>query len=162
MQGWSVESQISLGKSRPLMTTTEARNLKFYPLSIFKAVQPNGLLHFVSDSFHIKTCMGKSKLFKDLDSWELLNIKPKDVLDIPQRLTREYGISPAFMEKVLAEYSIQETGKDVLEREFDIKPPQYMLSTTRHYSWPKGAGKFGTSLCTSIVLICCSDCWYWI
>jgi hypothetical protein len=144
------------------MTTTKARNLKFYPLSISKAVQPNGLLHFVSDSFHIKTCMGKSKLFKDLDSWELLNIKPKDVLDIPQRLAREYGISPAFMEKVLAEYSIQETGKDILEREFDIKPPQYMLSTTRHYSWPKGAGKFRNSLYTSIILICCSDCWYWI
>jgi hypothetical protein len=89
----------------------------------------------------VETCKGEKKLFMKLDNWELLNLKPTDVLDIPQRLTREYGISPTFMEKVLAEYSIQETGKDVLEREFEMKPAQYMLSTTRHYSWPKGAGK---------------------
>ena len=42
--------------------------------------------------------------------------------------------------RILLEYSIQQTGKDVLEREFDLKPPQYFLSNTRHYSWPKGAG----------------------
>lgn len=75
-----------------------------------------------------------------LSTWELLNLKPKDVLDIPDRLAQEHRISPKFMEKVLLEYSIQQIGKDVLEREFDIKSPQYFLSTTRHYSWPKGAG----------------------
>lgn len=63
------------------------------------------------------------------------------MLDIPQRLAREHGISSKFMETVLLKYSIQETGKDVLEQEFGIKPPQYMLSTTRHYSWPKAAGE---------------------
>jgi hypothetical protein len=129
----------------------EARNLKFYPLSIFKALKPKGLLHFISHSFHIDTCKGEKKLFTKLDNWELLNLKPTDVLDIPQRLTREYGISPTFMEKVLAEYSIQETGKDVLEREFEMKPAQYLLSTTRHYSWPKGAGKSWNS---NLLILC--------
>ncbi|CZS94233.1 uncharacterized protein RAG0_04293 [Rhynchosporium agropyri] len=88
-------------------------------------------------------CTGEQKLFTDLSTWELLNLRPKDVLDIPDRLCREYGVSSKFMEKVLLEHSIQQTGKDVLEREFDIKPPQYFLSTTRHYSWPKGAAIAG-------------------
>lgn len=39
-------------------------------------------------------------------------------------------------------YTIQSTGKDGLENKYTKdKPAQYMLSTTRHYSWPKGAGK---------------------
>ncbi|KAJ8112448.1 hypothetical protein ONZ43_g5395 [Nemania bipapillata] len=40
-------------------------------------------------------------------------------------------------------FTIQSTGKDVLEREFNVKPCQYMLATTRHYSWPKGAAIAG-------------------
>jgi hypothetical protein len=105
-------------------------------------MQPEKLLSFVADSFYIKTCQGERKLFTKLDTWELLNLKPKDVLDIPERLAKEHGISSKFIERVLDEYSIQQTGKDVLEQEFNIKPPQYMLSNTRHYSWPKGAGMF--------------------
>jgi hypothetical protein len=118
----------------------EARNLKFYPFSIFKAMQPGEMLSFLSSSFFIDTCKGENKLFAELTTWQLLNLKPTEVLDIPQRLAREFGISPMYMEKVLEKYSIQETGKDVLEREFNIKPGLYMLSNTRHYSWPKGAG----------------------
>jgi hypothetical protein len=105
-------------------------------------MQPKILLSFFSDSFYINTCIGERKLFTELRTWELLNLKPKDVLDIPQRLAREHGVSVSFMERILEKYSIQETGKDVLEREFGIKPAQIMLSCTRHYSWPKGAGRF--------------------
>lgn len=120
-----------------------ARNLKFYPFSIFKALQPHGPLDFLADSFRIDTCIGKRKLFTELNSWELSNLKPKDILDIPDRLARDYGVSSKHMEKVLLGYSIQQTGKDVLEREFKLKPPQYFLSNTRHYSWPKGAAIAG-------------------
>ncbi|KUJ19918.1 PLP-dependent transferase [Mollisia scopiformis] len=121
----------------------ESTCLKFYPFSIFKAMKPGGLLNFVSENFRIKTCKGEEKLFLQLDSWELSNLRPHDILDIPDRLGREYDISPTFMATVLSKYSIQETGKDVLTREFDLKDPQYMLSTTRHYSWPKGAAIAG-------------------
>jgi hypothetical protein len=41
----------------------------------------------------------------------------------------------------MKKYTIQSTGKDLLERLYtDGKPAQYMLANTRHYSWPKGAG----------------------
>ncbi|TVY85093.1 putative L-tyrosine/L-aspartate decarboxylase [Lachnellula suecica] len=120
-----------------------ARNLKFYPFTIFKAMQPNGLLEVVSKSFQIKTCLGEKKLFIELTPWELLNLKPKDVLDIPERLADEHGVTPTFMERVLEQYSIQQTGKGVLEREFKLEAPQIMVANTRHYSWPKGAAIAG-------------------
>ncbi|PVH72326.1 pyridoxal-dependent decarboxylase domain protein [Cadophora sp. DSE1049] len=128
--GWYEKYKSSADYAITNLDLTPARNLKFYPFSIFKALQPNGLLQFVADSFQIDNCV-------------LSNLKPKDVLDIPDRLAREYGVSPKYMEKVLLEYSIQQTGKDVLEREFELKPPQYFLSNTRHYSWPKGAAIVG-------------------
>lgn len=118
-----------------------ARNLKFYPLSLRKAF--DGPLSFVSDSFAVKTAQNEEKLFKSLSTWELLNLKPETVLDLPDRLNRDYGISAKYMEQVLDEFGIQSRGKDALERDFGMeKPGQYMLSGTRHYSWPKGGGEF--------------------
>lgn len=44
-------------------------------------------------------------------------------------------------------FTIQSTGKDVIEKIYmDGKPAQYMVANTRHYSWPKGAGKFYCSI----------------
>lgn len=52
------------------------------------------------------------------------------------------GISNAWLSGVMKKYTIQSTGKEDLEREYtNGKPAQYMLATTRHYSWPKGAGE---------------------
>lgn len=52
------------------------------------------------------------------------------------------GISNAFLSDVMNTFTVQSTGKDVLEEKYtNGKPAQYMVATTRHYSWPKGAGK---------------------
>ncbi|RWA14500.1 hypothetical protein EKO27_g597 [Xylaria grammica] len=120
-----------------------ARNLKFYPLSLRQAFQAGQPLDFLSDSFHVENCQGVRKLFSELSTWELLNLKPADVLDLPDRLYQEHGISNAFISEVMRKFTIQSTGKDTLERAFDVKPGQYMLATTRHYSWPKGAAITG-------------------
>ncbi|KAF2762538.1 PLP-dependent transferase [Pseudovirgaria hyperparasitica] len=123
-----------------------ARNLKFYPLSIFKAMTTGKKpLGFLGKKFHIETCQGEQKLFSKLSTWELLNLKPSDVLDIPDRLYQEHGVSNVFLSKVMEEYTIQSTGKGVLESDFDLldRPAQYLLATTRHYSWPKGAAVAG-------------------
>lgn len=126
----------------------QARNLKFYPLSLRKAFEKDQPLDFLASSFHVENCIGERKLFVSLSQWELLNLKPSDILDLPDRLYQEHGISNAFLSEVMKKFTIQSTGKDVLEREFDLdKPCQYMLANTRHYSWPKGAGKtFQSSL----------------
>ncbi|KAJ0276533.1 hypothetical protein Brms1b_012259 [Colletotrichum noveboracense] len=127
-----------------LTNRVQARNLKFYPLSLRKAFDEGQKLDFLKDSFHVETCQGERKLFTHLSTWELLNLKPSDVLDLPDRLYQEHGISNKFLSDLMNDLTIQSTGKDDLEREFGIeKPGQYMLSNTRHYSWPKGAAICG-------------------
>ena len=124
-------------------TVIPARNLKFYPLSLRMAID-KGELQFVADKFKAQTCQGERKLFKDMTTWELLNLRPKTVLDLPQAMNEQCGVSPVFLGTALEEYNIQTIGKDALERYFEIspeKPVLYMLGKTRHYSWPKGGGK---------------------
>lgn len=118
-----------------------ARNLKFYPLSIVSAMRSNGPLAFVADTFKIKPCIGPEKLMKDLSTWELLNLQPQTILDIPERLYNQYHMSPGFLDSVMKKYGIQSTGKAALENEFDVGSISYFVSNTRHYSWPKAAGE---------------------
>ena len=98
-------------------------------------------LAFIADTFEMQPCIGKPKLFKDFTKWELLNIKPADVLNIPERLYNQYRISQKFLQSVMETYGIQSTGKDALEKEFELDPMRYYLSNSRHYSWPKSGGK---------------------
>ena len=119
-----------------------ARNLKFYPLALRNAVKDFGPLSFIADTFLVETCNGPKKLFKNLSKWELLNLKVPTVLEIPDRLSVEYGISSTFLQNTMKKYGIQSVGLGSLERQYDIdKPIQYMLASTRHYSWPKGGGE---------------------
>ncbi|KAI9155623.1 L-tyrosine decarboxylase [Paramyrothecium foliicola] len=124
-----------------------SRNLKFYPLSLREAMEEGQPLAFLNDRFTVETCTGTRKSFSQLNHWELLNLKPNDILDIPDRLYEEHargvGISNEFLSEVLKKHTIQSTGKDCLERIYMEKPAQYMVATTRHYSWPKGAAIAG-------------------
>ncbi|KAL8784727.1 MAG: hypothetical protein Q9213_003824 [Squamulea squamosa] len=122
----------------------ETRNLKFYPLALRNAIKDFGPLSFIGDTFVIEICSGSRKLFKDLSKWELLNLKVHTVLEIPDRLSIEYGISSAFLQDTMKKYGIQSVGIGSLERQYDIdKPIQYMVASTRHYSWPKGGAIAG-------------------
>ncbi|KAJ3903671.1 pyridoxal phosphate-dependent transferase, partial [Lentinula edodes] len=118
-----------------------ARNLKFYPLSLRLAMMNQ--LKFIADTFRVDTCTHESKFLKDFTTWELLNILPTDVLDIPTRLNKEYSITAQFLQDALNPYLIQTVGKERLEREFHVKPMAYFASATMHYSWPKGAAITG-------------------
>lgn len=117
-----------------------ARNLKFYPLSIASAMKPGRPLAGVASSFKIQPCAGPEKLFNELSTWELLNLKPSIILDIPERLYQEHYISPAFLDTVMKTYGIQSISKTALEKEFDIGEIKYLVPNTRHYSWPKATG----------------------
>lgn len=118
-----------------------ARNLKFYPLSIRSAMKEGGPLAFIAKDFVIEPCVGPEKLLQDLSVWELLNLKSKTILDIPERLYSQYHIAPGFLEDVMQKYGIQSIGKQALEKEFDIHNSRYFASNTRHYSWPKAGGE---------------------
>ena len=119
-----------------------ARNLKFYPLSVRSAMKEGGPLAFIADTFKIQPCVGEKTLLKDLKTWELLNLKPKTILDIPERLYDEYHISPDFLDSVMKHYGVQSTSKTTLEQEFGVGEVKYFVSNTRHYSWPKSAGEW--------------------
>ncbi|KAE9407609.1 PLP-dependent transferase [Gymnopus androsaceus JB14] len=103
-----------------------------------------GPFQFISDTFTVKTCQDEEKLFASLNTWELLNLKLSTILEIPQRLFKEYGISPVYFNKVMNGYSIQTVSTKALESKFQITAhPRYYVSSTKHYSWPKSAALCG-------------------
>lgn len=101
-------------------------------------------LAFISEEFAVRTCKNELKKFRELSVWELLNLKPKTILDIPEQLHAKYRITPEFLQGALNDFNIQTCGKDALEQHFSIDSvdgaPTIMVSSTRHYSWPKGGG----------------------
>ncbi|KEP50083.1 pyridoxal-dependent decarboxylase domain protein [Rhizoctonia solani 123E] len=131
------------GSVANLESMWSARNLKFYPLSVACAMEPGAPLDFMSDEFSIELCNGEIKLFSQATAWELLNLKPETVFDIPERLQNEYAISAGALSAALGPYLIQTCGKEVLEQKFNMKPCKYFVGTTKHYSWPKGAAVTG-------------------
>ncbi|KAM0513536.1 hypothetical protein ACHAPE_007800 [Trichoderma viride] len=133
------------------------RNLKFYPLSLKLAIgmkesrnenkgidPPLSFLAHADPPFLVENCKGEQKPFVELDTWELLNLKPSTVLELSTRLTDEYSITAQFLQDALKPYLIQSVGKDYLERCFGIeKSGKFFVSTTKHYSWPKGGAISG-------------------
>ncbi|KAH8426863.1 uncharacterized protein LDX57_004590 [Aspergillus melleus] len=124
-----------------------ARNLKFYPLSLRRAMRSGNALEFLRAArpvFQVQVSEGVSKDFLNLTSWELMNLAPSVILNLPTRLQKEYGVSPSFLESSLQQHLVQTTGMKLLEDEFGItKPAKFFVSATRHYSWPKGGAITG-------------------
>lgn len=114
-------------------------------MTLKKAIT-EGKLTFVKETFKVaywdkEAKEFKEELLKDMDTWTLLNLCPKTVLDLPEKLARDYGISTQFLEGALKQFHIQTIGRDPLEDDHMKKhPTQYFLAKTRHYSWPKGLG----------------------
>ncbi|KAM6489886.1 Pyridoxal phosphate-dependent transferase [Amanita muscaria] len=120
-----------------------ARNLKYYPLSLKAAMAPGEPLSFAV-SLKITLCDGQQKEFGQCTVWELLNLTPTEVLDLPDHLFSQFGIPPQTLATILEEYSVQTVGKGKLDLLFGItKPPVFLISPTNHYSWPKGAAITG-------------------
>lgn len=114
-------------------------------------VGENPPLAFVYPTFKVKLCTGETKLFKECSTWELLNLKPYTILSFADDLAiqctsnEKYnssctdfdldGISSSYVEFVMNDYIIQTTGKDALQKQYDVKPPVVLISYTNHYSW---------------------------
>ncbi|KAA8895556.1 pyridoxal phosphate-dependent transferase [Sphaerosporella brunnea] len=120
-----------------------ARNLKFYPLSLKDAMGEGEGLEFLKNDFRISTCQGEEKLFLDLTAWEILNLKIDDILEIPDRLYKEYGISPGYLQGIMEKHGVQTVGKEKLEKDHSVNPMKVIVSATNHYSWPKACALTG-------------------
>jgi glutamate/tyrosine decarboxylase-like PLP-dependent enzyme len=104
---------------------------------------PGQPLSFTS-SLEVTLCDGRRKAFRHCTTWELLNLTPNEVLDLPGRLSSQFGIPIPRLENILAQYSIQSVGKAKLDLAFNItEPPQYLIGPTNHYSWAKGTAITG-------------------
>lgn len=111
------------------------------------ATENDGPLNFIREKFTLATCDGVTKRFVDFSTWELLNIAPDVVLNIPNILYDEFDVSRQFLQKAMKNYIIQSTSKDdpILAKRFErdgirLDNMTIIASSTKHYSWPKGAG----------------------
>ena len=120
-----------------------ARNLKYYPLSLKAAMAPGEPLSFAF-SLKITLCNGQTKGFGHCTIWELFNLTPTEVLDLPGRLFSQFGIPPQTLAAILERYNVQTVGKGRLDLAFDItEPPLYLISPANHYSWSKSTAITG-------------------
>ncbi len=124
-----------------------ARNLKFYPFTLREVINTAPELQAAKDIL-IALPNGKQKPLLELDSWQLLNLKGDDILDIPARLTKEYGIREDIVKKAIEKtpYTLQKMGMIAFAQKFlqDVpQQPVFYVPGTKHYSWPKSAAILG-------------------
>jgi len=123
--------------------TYAARNLKFYPLALKRAIENEPCLAHVVTHFKLRLCTGEERFLADCEAWDLLNLTPDEVLSLLTRIAETFGLSSPALQGVLNKHLIQTTGKEDLEKYFRIQcSPQYLCPNTAHYSWPKGAGEY--------------------
>lgn len=107
-------------------------------------MEPGEPLSFISGTFDVNLCTGEPKNFFSCNTWELFNLTPTEIADIPGNLFKQYGITPTVLTEILAKYGIQNLGREKLDAHFKVdKPPVYVISTANHYSWPKSAALTG-------------------
>lgn len=122
-----------------------ARNLKFYPVSVRAAIQNESVFQDIKD-FQVKLANGTIATLATLDDWEVLNLAIDNVLDISNRINKQYGIDAETINSAVSKYSVQEIGYHQILKKYlpsICESPVSICSGTRHYSWPKGAAILG-------------------
>jgi hypothetical protein len=71
-------------------------------------------LAFIASDFKVVTCEDHNtpKLFSTLTPWQLLNLTSAVILDIPDKLLDQYGITSECLASALSPYLTQTAGKD--------------------------------------------------
>ena len=135
-----------------------ARNAKYYPVAIKKAVE-SGNLTGVTDLL-VNLPDGTQKNITTLTSWELLNLTLDETLALPERVINlMMGANPglsqdeaqSLLEDNTEDYLLQNIGllglyTDELLPPVNgnpIKPPVFFVAASKHYSLPKGAAILG-------------------
>jgi hypothetical protein len=121
-----------------------ARNVKFYPLAIQRAVQE---LDDKGLDLDVTLCDGTTtKKLGQLEPWELLNIRCDDTLKLPERLHAQFQIPIDALTQAAKKFAVQEIGMHEFGKEFLgalQNPPVVLVSGTKHYSLPKAMALLG-------------------
>ncbi|MBD0326339.1 MAG: decarboxylase, partial [Pyrinomonadaceae bacterium] len=122
-----------------------ARNVKFYPVALQQALKSEGALAGAKE-ISVRLSNGGEAKLAELDNWQLLNLAADDVLALPERINKDYGIAVSALTDILAKYSLQNLGMTEFANRYvsDIKPsPVFLVPGTKHYSFPKAAAVLG-------------------
>lgn len=121
------------------------RNLKFYAASVKQAILNESIFQ-KAQGFQVTLLNGTSQSLVSLDSWTILNLPIDEVLSIPEKISSQYNLKIEDVSNAIANYTVQNIGyHDVLSKYLpDItETPVSIATSTRHYSWPKGAAILG-------------------
>jgi glutamate/tyrosine decarboxylase-like PLP-dependent enzyme len=112
-----------------------ARNVLYHPIAAAGAARELGV------DLSVSLPNGSCARLRDLDLWQLLNLRPECALDLWDQL---WGCAPrAVVEKALRDKSLATLGYQEYSRQLgtafgDALPPGVVLvSATGHYSWEK-------------------------
>lgn len=121
-----------------------ARNLRYQAAAIARAIRLEDDLA-AAKSMTVIMGNGEQALLLDLEPWDLVNLPNDVILDLPQRLTDEAGISPARVAEVLDTYSVQAMGLAAFQQEVlqGLHLGVVLAPATAHYSWDKGVAILG-------------------
>ncbi|XP_021344171.1 uncharacterized protein LOC110444075, partial [Mizuhopecten yessoensis] len=120
-----------------------ARNVKFYPVAIKKAVtSEEALKDALNYEVFVPRLDAKQKL-TGVCSWDLLNLDIDDIIRIPEDMSK-LGISNDVLADCLSKYSLQALGffKFALVHGL-TEAPVVVSPASNHYSWTKAATLLG-------------------
>ncbi|HEU4965360.1 MAG TPA: pyridoxal-dependent decarboxylase [Bacilli bacterium] len=122
-----------------------ARNLKFYPLALREALLSEPELA-AAKGLTVPLPTGGAAEVLSLDTWALLNLRTDDILQLPQRMEREYGVSLQTVTDALNRHTLQSRGIGYWHGQLyrdGVQEPVATAPATMHYSWPKSANILG-------------------
>lgn len=124
-----------------------ARNLKFLPVTIAHAIAEEPSLAAAKNLRVTMPNGHETKRLLDLDSWQLLNLRTDDILQLSPDIQSNFGIDATVLQTAIGPYNVQVIGMAEFYHRFlpDLSPeqPAIMAPSTMHYSWPKSAAILG-------------------
>lgn len=120
-----------------------ARNVKYYPVAIQKAVMSEVLLRDALDYEVFVPRLDTKQKLVEVSAWDLLNLDIDHILRIPVDM-KAIGIPDDVLKKCLTKYSLQSLGFVKFAILHGLtEAPVVVSPASNHYSWAKGATLLG-------------------
>ncbi|WP_324783340.1 pyridoxal phosphate-dependent decarboxylase family protein [Streptomyces sp. H51] len=120
-----------------------ARNLTYHPVAVAEAIRREPDLA-VARNLTVLLPDGSEHRLLDLTPWQLVNLPPQTVLDLPAKMRVAYQLTDAQL-ALVNKHTIQQLGYDTFRAYLkdDVAPGVILAPATMHYSWPKAAAVLG-------------------
>ncbi|XP_033726851.1 uncharacterized protein LOC117316408 isoform X2 [Pecten maximus] len=131
------------GSVANIEATWSARNVKYYPIAIKKAVMTEPALQDALEYEVFVPRLDKKQKLTEVSTWDLLNLDIDEIVAIPENMAK-LGISSDVLTESLSRYSLQSLGflKFALLHGL-TEAPVVVSPASNHYSWTKAATLLG-------------------